>query len=158
MVPSEFPGVPEDGGEELDTEGELDDDETEEGGMEDGGLGEGEGASCITEELELRVVEGGAARTGVGWASGLEVEDEGRSTVPEPDDPLVMVKVGEMLPELPITKSSTQLHNVNRVKDRAPYTRRLTGDNVRIPIRILGRNDDFHLTRGNGESLGERSI
>ena len=104
MVPLEFPEVPVDEGEEFDAEGERNDDETEEGGLGDDGLGEGEGASCMTEELELRVVEGGASRTGVGWASGFEMEDEGRSTISELDDPLVMVKVGEMLSELPITK------------------------------------------------------
>jgi hypothetical protein len=40
LVPSELPGVPEDEGEELDTD---DDDETE-GAMEEDGLEEGEGA------------------------------------------------------------------------------------------------------------------
>lgn len=66
VVPLEFPGVPVDEGEELDTEDERNDDETEEGGLEGDGLGEGEGASCMTEELELRLVEGEVSRTGVG--------------------------------------------------------------------------------------------
>lgn len=35
---------------------------------------------------------------------------------------------------------------------------RLTGDDIRIPIRILGRNDEVHLSRGDGETLNEGSI
>jgi len=35
------------------------------------------------------------------------MEDGGRSTISELDDPPVMVKVGEMLPEFPITKFNT---------------------------------------------------
>jgi len=66
VVPLEFPGVPEDEGEVLDTEDERSDDGTEEGEMEDDGLGEGEGTSRMTEELELRVVEGGTPGAGVG--------------------------------------------------------------------------------------------
>jgi len=153
VVPLEFPGVPVDEGEELDTEDERNDDETEEGGMEDDGLGEGEGTSYMTEELELGVIEGGVPGTGVGWAGGFEMEDGGRSTISELDDPLVMVKVGEILPEFPITK----LHNVSLL-NKASYKRRLTGNNVRISVRVLGRNDDVHLTRSNRETLSERSI
>lgn len=109
VVPLVFPGVPEDEGEELDAEDERNDDETEEGGTEDDGLGEGEGASYMTEELELKVVGGGVPGTGVGWAGGFEMEDEGGSTISELDDPPVMVKVGEMLPEFPITKFNSYI-------------------------------------------------
>jgi len=34
----------------------------------------------------------------------------------------------------------------------------LTSDDVRIPIRILGRDKQVHLPRSNGETLSERSI
>jgi len=65
-----------------------------------------------TEDEWTGVVEGGVPGTEVGWAGGLEVVDGGRSTVPElddpPVDPPVMVKVGEALPESPITKLDRQ--------------------------------------------------
>jgi len=109
VFPLEFPGVPLDEGEELDTEGERNDDEAGEGRMEDDGLGEGEGASYMTEELELGVIEGGVPGTGVGCAGGFEMEDEGGSTISELDDPPVMVKVGEILPEFPITKFNSYI-------------------------------------------------
>jgi len=67
-------------------------------------LGEGEETSFTVEEPELGVVEGGLPGTEVDWTwtGGVEVEGEGGLTVSELDPPLVMVKVGETFPELPI--------------------------------------------------------
>lgn len=105
LSPLELPaGVPDGEGEELDLEG------GDEGGT-DGEEVEGDelgGTTSYTiEELEPGVVEGGAPRTGVGLTVGLEVVDDLGSTVSEVDDPPVMVKGGEMLPELPITEFNT---------------------------------------------------
>ena len=79
--------------------------------MEDDALGVGEETSFTVNEPEPGVVEGGVPGTEVGWtwAGGVEVEGEGGLTVPELDPPLVMVKVGEMFPELPITKFNITL-------------------------------------------------
>ena len=40
----------------------------------------------------------------------------------------------------------------------ARYVGRLTGDDVCVSVRILGRNDDVYLTRSDREALGERNI
>lgn len=100
LAPSpEPPRPPEGEGEELGTE-DKDKDKTDDEWTEDDGLGEVLGVSYTIEELEPKVVEGGVP--------GTEMVDEGLPTVPEledpPVDPPVMVKFGEMLPELPITK------------------------------------------------------
>ena len=99
VFPVELPVVTEDDGEEL---------RTADG---DNGEIEEEGISCITVGLGLRVFEGGVSGTEVGLVVGVEMEDEGRSTVSEPDDPPVIVKGGEMLPEDPITEFDTMLSN-----------------------------------------------
>ena len=104
-LPLELPWEPEGEGEELDFEDV--DDETEDVGME--GVGVGEGASCVIEEVESGVFEGGLPGTEVPWTSGLETLDGPELTESEVEDPPVMVKGGEMLPELPITKFNMTL-------------------------------------------------
>ena len=103
--PLELPWVPEGEGEELDLE-------DEDGGAGDRGVegvGVGEGALCVIEEVESGVFEGGVPGTEVPWTSGLETLDGPRLTESEDEDPPVMVKAGEMLPELPITKFNMTL-------------------------------------------------
>lgn len=114
VFPLELCEVPEGEGEELNTgdRDEMDDGWRDDEWREDDGLGERGPLSYTTEELEVRVVEGRLPGTEVDWASGSGMGDEGRSTVLELEDPpLVMVKVGEVLPELPITKLNITLTN-----------------------------------------------
>lgn len=148
VFPLEFTWEPEGEGEEVDLE---DDDGTEDGGME--GVGVREGTSCGV-EVEPGVFVGGLPGTEVGWTSGFETLDGPGLTGSEVEDPPVMVKGGEMLPELPITVEVQ--HDVSRLGGRRLGW--LTSNDIRIPVRILGRDDKVHLSRSNGETLGERSI
>ena len=86
--------MPEGEGEELDT------DDTEEEATDDG---RGEGTSSTVEEVKPEVVGGRLSGTEVGWTAGPETVGEGTPTELELEDPPVMVNVGEMLPEFPIT-------------------------------------------------------
>lgn len=97
-LPLEFTWVPEGGGEELDLEDE--DDGPEGWGIE--GVGVGEEPSCGV-EVEPGVFEGGLPGTEVGWTSGFETLEEPGLAGSDVEDPPVIVKTGEMLPELPIT-------------------------------------------------------
>jgi len=73
------------------------------------GVGVGEGASWTIEEVP-GVLEGGLPGTEVPGISGFETLDGPGLTESEVEDPPpVMVKGGEMLPELPITKFNMTL-------------------------------------------------
>ena len=108
VFPLELSWVPEGEGEELDPE-DGDKGETEDGVME--GDGVGEASSDSTEELEPGVFEGGLPGTEVGPGVCFEMLDEPGSSLPEVEDPPVMVKGGEMLPELPITEFNLRSAN-----------------------------------------------
>lgn len=105
----EFSVVPEGEGEGLDLE-DVDKDEIEDGEVVGVELGEATLFSIGEPEAGVVVGVGWVTGTDVGWAGGVEVVDGGLTVlelgVPPP---LVMVKVGEMLSELPITKPQVTL-------------------------------------------------
>ena len=80
------------------------------------GVGVGLGASCPIEEPEPGVVEGRLPGTEEGLTTGVETLDGPGLTESEFEDPPVMVKVGEMLPELPITKFNTALADEGAIR------------------------------------------
>lgn len=112
LVLLELSEVPEGEGEEFDVE-EVDEEETEDGWLD--GVELGGTTSSWIEVPEPEVVEGvgGVPGTDVGWAGGVEVVDGGLAAAGDPP-PLVMVKVGEMLSALPITKLNAMFSKLRR--------------------------------------------
>lgn len=150
----EFSEFPEGVDEGLDLEG-VEEEEPEVGEVEEVGLGVATLFWIGLSEPEPEVV---VVVVGVGWLPGTEVDGAGGVGVVaggfallglgDPPPPLVMVKVGEMLPELPITK--TELPQWSEKK--APCMHRLTGDDVRTAVGIPAGDGDVHLSSGNWKS------
>jgi hypothetical protein len=152
----ELPGVPEGEGEELDWEDRAEE-ETEDGWVGEDGLGEATLSWFEEPEPVVVVGVGWFAGTGVDWVDEVGVVVGGAAAMLElgdPPPPLVIVKVGEILSALPITNFNMMSADL----ESALYMRRLTGNDVRISVRIPSRDDDVHLPSSNRETAGKGSF